>query len=197
MKRFESGYEMKIVMKPDASEKQLEIARKLYPKALVLRGLEAAKIDFKHCERFTKLLKEMADQEDEVLIARNITFYEVIEIISNLSAVKRIHEADHQELTNLYEKILKGKKTVTTIAGVDILNPHDDEVVSLDGVDIIPQKFISKYEISNILFKKREEIESYILKLKRILNTDIPALLDAGKFDEVIRMYGNNPSTNQ
>ena len=42
MKRFESGYEMKIVMKPDASEKQLEIARKLYPKALVLRGLEAA-----------------------------------------------------------------------------------------------------------------------------------------------------------
>ena len=43
MKRFESGYEMKIVMKPDASEKQLEIARKLYPKALVLRGLQAAK----------------------------------------------------------------------------------------------------------------------------------------------------------
>ncbi len=67
MKRFESGYEMKIVMKPDASEKQLEIARKLYPKALVLRGLEAAKIDFKHCERFTKLLKEMADQEKDFL----------------------------------------------------------------------------------------------------------------------------------
>lgn len=58
MKRFESGYEMKVVMKPDASEKQLEIARKLYPKALVLRGLEAAKIDFKDYERFTELLKE-------------------------------------------------------------------------------------------------------------------------------------------
>lgn len=122
---------------------------------------------------------------------------EVIDIISNLSAVKRIYETDYQELTKIYEKILKGKKTVTTIAGVDILNPHDDEVVSLDGVDIIPQKFISKYEISNILFKKREEIESYILKLKRILNTDIPALLDAGKLDEIIRLYGNNPSTNQ
>lgn len=122
---------------------------------------------------------------------------EIIDIISNLSATKRTHEADYQELTKLYEKILKGEKTVATIAGVDILNPHDDEVVSLDGIDIIPQKFISKYVISNLLFKKREEIESYILKLKRILNTDIPALLDAGKLDEIIRMYGNNPSTNQ
>lgn len=122
---------------------------------------------------------------------------EIIDIISNLSATKRTHEADYQELTKLYEKTLKGEKTVATIAGVDILNPHDDEVVSLDGIDIIPQKFISKYVISNLLFKKREEIESYILKLKRILNTDIPALLDAGKLDEIIRMYGNNPSTNQ
>lgn len=77
---------------------------------------------------------------------------------------------------------------------MDILNPHDDEVVSLDGVDIVPQKFISKYVISNVLFKKREEIESYILKLKRILNTDIPALLEAGKLDEIIRLYGNSPS---
>lgn len=58
MKRFESGYEMKVVMKPDASEKQLEIARKLYPKALVVRGLVPTKIDFKHYERFTKLLEE-------------------------------------------------------------------------------------------------------------------------------------------
>lgn len=80
---------------------------------------------------------------------------------------------------------------------MDILNPHDDEVVSLDGVDIVPQKFISKYVISNLLFKKREEIESYILKLKRILNTDIPTLLEAGNLDEIIRIYGNSPSTNQ
>lgn len=122
---------------------------------------------------------------------------EVVDIISNLSATKRSHESDYQEITKLYERILKGEKTVVTIAGVDILNQHDDEVVSLDGVDIIPQKFISKYVISNVLFKKREEIESYILELKRILNTDIPALLDAGKLDEIIRMYGNNPSTNQ
>lgn len=122
---------------------------------------------------------------------------EVIDIISNLSAVKRSHESDYQEITKLYERILKGEKTVATIAGVDILNQHDDEVVSLDGVDIIPQKFISKYVISNVLFKKREEIESYILKLKRILNTDIPALLEAGKLDDIIRMYGNSPSTNQ
>lgn len=119
---------------------------------------------------------------------------EVIDIISNLSAVKRSHETDYQEITKLYERILKGEKTVATIAGVDILNQHDDEVVSLDGVDIIPQKFISKYVISNVLFKKREEIESYILKLKRILNTDIPALLEAGKLDEIIRLYGNSPS---
>lgn len=80
---------------------------------------------------------------------------------------------------------------------MDILNPHDDEVVSLDGVDIVPQKFISKYVISNLLFKKREEIESYILKLKRILNTDIPTLLEVGNLDEIIRIYGNSPSTNQ
>ena len=119
---------------------------------------------------------------------------EVIDIISNLSAVKRSHETDYQEITKLYERILKGEKTVATIAGVDILNQHDEVVVSLDGVDIIPQKFISKYVISNVLFKKREEIESYILKLKRILNTDIPALLEAGKLDEIIRLYGNSPS---
>lgn len=119
---------------------------------------------------------------------------EVVDIISNLSAVKRSHETDYQEITKLYERILKGEKTVATIAGVDILNQHDDEVVSLDGVDIIPQKFISKYVISNVLFKKREEIESYILKLKRILNTDIPALLEAGKLDEIIKLYGNSPS---
>lgn len=122
---------------------------------------------------------------------------EVVDIISNLSATKRSHESDYQEITKLYERILKGEKTVATIAGVDILNQHDDEVVSLDGVDIIPQKFISKYVISNVLFKKREEIESYILKLKRILNTDIPTLLEAGNLDEIIRIYGNSPSTNQ
>lgn len=119
---------------------------------------------------------------------------EVIDIISNLSATKRSHESDYQEITKLYERILKGEKTVATIAGVDILNQHDDEVVSLDGVDIIPQKFISKYVISNVLFKKREEIESYVLKFKKILNTDIPALLEAGKLDEIIRLYGNSPS---
>lgn len=119
---------------------------------------------------------------------------ELVDIISNLSATKRSHESDYQEITKLYERILKGEKTVATIAGVDILNQHDDEVVSLDGVDIIPQKFISKYVISNVLFKKREEIESYILKFKKILNTDIPALLEAGKLDEIIRLYGNSPS---
>lgn len=57
MKRFESGYEMRIIMKPNASEKQLEIARKLYPNAVIIRGVSPDKINFKYYERFAELLE--------------------------------------------------------------------------------------------------------------------------------------------
>lgn len=56
MKRFESGYGMKIIMKPDASDKQLQIARKMYPKALVVRGLKPSNIDLKTYEEVSKIL---------------------------------------------------------------------------------------------------------------------------------------------
>lgn len=40
MERYLSGYGMKIVMKSDATDEQMEIARKMYPQATVVRELQ-------------------------------------------------------------------------------------------------------------------------------------------------------------
>lgn len=50
MKRHESGYGMKIVMKPSATEKQMEIARKIYPNAIIIKEVETPKVNFKQNE---------------------------------------------------------------------------------------------------------------------------------------------------
>ena len=47
MKRHESGYGMKIIMKSSATKKQLEIAKKIYPNAIVIKELEVPKVSFK------------------------------------------------------------------------------------------------------------------------------------------------------
>lgn len=40
MKRYESGYDMTIIMKADATEKQIALAKKIYPNALVIKENE-------------------------------------------------------------------------------------------------------------------------------------------------------------
>lgn len=47
MKRHESGYGMKIIMKPTATKRQIEIAKKMYPHALVIKEIDMPKVNFK------------------------------------------------------------------------------------------------------------------------------------------------------
>lgn len=50
MKRHESGYGMKIIMKPSATKEQMEIAKKMYPYALVIKEFEIPKVSFQKNE---------------------------------------------------------------------------------------------------------------------------------------------------
>lgn len=46
MKRYESGYDMTIIMKADVTEKQMMLAKKIYPNALVIKEMEVPKVRF-------------------------------------------------------------------------------------------------------------------------------------------------------
>lgn len=72
MKRIDSGYGMKIFMKYDASDRQMEIARRMYPNALVVKSLEPEKVDTLSFKDSIDLLKLIRSQENSEKFENNI-----------------------------------------------------------------------------------------------------------------------------
>lgn len=87
MKRHESGYGMKIIMKPTATKKQIEIAKKMYPHALVIKEIDMPKVNFK---------------QNELTILLNIN-----SIVTNLSNEKTLISKNNVFTKNIYNNKLQ------------------------------------------------------------------------------------------